>query len=66
MSSNNVRFHSFILNQKSSVQKMSISRLLDKLDRTRTEIYVKDERALRYHLNNILFERSLGVLSNKR
>ena len=67
MSDNKVRFSAFIQEQKPSIKRMSVARLLERLDRTRTEIYVKDARALRDYLANILFERALEVkLSNKR
>ena len=59
MSNKMVRFHSFILKQKPSVQKMSISRLLDRLDKTHFSIYVKDEKSLKNHLSAVIFERSL-------
>ena len=67
MSDNKVRFSAFIREQKPSIQKMRVARLLDRLDKTHFSVYVKDKRALREYLSNILFERSLGVeLSNKR
>ena len=56
-----VRFHSFILKQKPSVQKMRVARLLDKLDKTQFSVYAKDEKSLRDYLSNIVFERSLEV-----
>ena len=57
MSDDNVRFHAFILKQKPSIQRLRVVRLLDKFDRTRGEVYVKDQRALRDHLNGVIFEQ---------
>jgi len=60
MSNNKVRFSAFIQDQKPSIQKMKMVRLLARFDRTHGEVYVKDQQALKDHLNNIIFERELS------
>ena len=54
------RFSAFIQEQKPSIRKMRVVRLLVRFDRTRGEIYVKDKQALKNHLNYIIFGRELG------
>ena len=70
MSNDKVRFSAFIQEQKPSVQKMRVARLLGTFDKTRGEVYVKDPRAVKDHLNDILFKHSLvfdfSLKMNKR
>ena len=61
MGDDRVRFSAFIQEQKPSVQKMRVVRLLGKFDKTRGEVYVKDPREFKDHLNDILFRHSLDL-----
>ena len=52
-----------IQEMKPSIQRLKVVRVLDKLDKldksdeTHGEVYVKDQRALRDHLNGMIFEQ---------
>ena len=60
MGNSRVRFSAFSKMQKVSIQKMRVVRLLVRFDKTRGEVYVKDQQALKDHLNSIIFEQELG------
>ncbi|VUT26912.1 MAG: hypothetical protein MASP_01765 [Candidatus Methanolliviera sp. GoM_asphalt] len=66
MSDNKVRFSAFVQEQKPSVQKMRVVRVLSRFDMVKGEVYVKDPRAFKDHLNDILFKHSLGLNLSRR
>ena len=60
-----MRFHEFIKEQKPSIRKLRLVRLLYEYDRSCGEIFVKDSRSLKSYLDNLVFEHSIGVVETK-